>query len=262
MQQLASRRGSDQLWPVTPARSLEIDALVKAMVQANLRSFLLISDGSADQQLLADRFLETMRLQGGVLLGTDLQARRVNARDAEELKQLVSDAEWFSPAALVVMSPRNSELMLAVMAQAWPEQMRLVWNFAPKTTSKQVQIGVEEASRGPGWGSFEKDFKKRFGYKPGTVEAAGFDAGQLVALSVLPAKITTFNGMAGFNPGLKPASICANVKIRKEGAAAKPLGAISNMDMKAATPPTAQLDVIQLEVNGVQLRKSFNLGAN
>ncbi len=262
LQQLASRRGSDQLWPVTPARSLEIDALVKAMVQANLRSFLLISDGSADQQLLADRFLETMRLQGGVLLGTDLQARRVNAKDAEELKQLVSDAEWFSPAALVVMSPRNSELMLAVMAQAWPEQMRLVWNFAPKTTSKQVQIGVEEASRGPGWGSFEKDFKKRFGYKPGTVEAAGFDAGQLVALSVLPAKITTLNGMAGFNPGLKPASICANVKIRKEGAAAKPLGAISNMDMKAATPPTAQLDVIQLEVNGVQLRKSFNLGAN
>ena len=68
--------------------------------------------------------------------------------------------------------------------------------------------------------------------------------------------------MAGFNPVLKPASICANVKIRKEGAAAKPLGAISNMDMKAATPPTAQLDVIQLEVNGVQLRKSFNLGAN
>ncbi|MFS6818477.1 hypothetical protein AAF134_03750 [Synechococcus lacustris Tous-12m] len=56
LQQLASRRGSDQLWPVTPARSLEIDALVKAMVQANLRSFLLISDGSADQQLLADRF--------------------------------------------------------------------------------------------------------------------------------------------------------------------------------------------------------------
>ncbi|MDA1169839.1 MAG: hypothetical protein O2893_01605, partial [Cyanobacteria bacterium] len=110
--------------------------------------------------------------------------------------------------------------------------------------------------------SFELDFKKRFGYKPGTVEAAGYDAGQLVALSVLPAKVSARNGMGGFNAALKPRSVCANVKIRKNGEAARPLGAISNMDMKAATPPTAQLDVIQLEVNGVQLLKTFNLGAN
>ena len=262
LQQLASRRGSDQLWPITPARSLEIDALVKTMVQANRRSFLLISDGSAEQQLLADRFLETMRINGGVLLGTDIKARLIDPNKPKDLPLLVSDAEWFQPAALVVMSPQNSKLTLAVQAQTWPQDMRLAWNFPPKSLSKQVQIGVAEASKGPGWKSFELDFKKRFGYKPGTVEAAGYDAGQLVALSVLPAKVSTRNGMGGFNPALKPKSVCANVKIRKKGDAARPLGAISNMDMKAATPPTAQLDVIQLEVNGVQLQKAFNLGAN
>jgi hypothetical protein len=261
LHQLASRRGSDFLWPVTPARSLEIDALVKAMVQSNLRSFLLISDGSSDQQLLADRFLETMRLKGGVLLGTDLQARRIDPNNSEDLKLLISDTEWFRPAALVVMSPRNSPLTLAVLAQTWPEDLRLVWNFAPRTPNKQVQLGVEEISRGPGWKSFDSAFKKRYGYTPGTVEAAGYDSGQLVALSVIPTKNSATNGMAGFNPARKPESICKNVKLRKGGSAARPIGAISNMDMRAATPPTAQLNVIQLEVNGAQLRKSFNLGA-
>ena len=39
-------------------------------------------------------------------------------------------------------------------------------------------------------------------------------------------------------------------------------GAGSNMDMKAATPPTAILEVIQKDANGVESRTTYNLGAN
>ena len=262
LQQLASRPGSDRLWPVAPARSLTIDALVKALVEKNLRSFMLVTDGSADQQLLADRFLEGMRGQGGVLQGPDLQARAVDPNKPEELKLLVSDADWYQPASLVVMTPSQSPLMQAILKQSWPEGMELVWNVPPTDNSSQAQIGVELTSRGPAWESFQRDFLARYGYKPGTVEAAGYDSGLLVALAASDPKITLTNGMKGFDPMLKPKSVCQNLKHSLAGQAARPLGAGSNMDMKAAIPPTALLEVIQRAADGSSQRKRYNLGGN
>jgi hypothetical protein len=262
LQQLASRPGSDRLWPVSPARSLQIDALVKALADENLKGFLLITDGSADQQQLADRFLESMRGQGGVLLGPDLQARTVNANKPDEVKLLVSDAEWFQPNALVIMTPNNSPLMKMLLEQPWPEAMRLVWNVPPVNSSPQVQIGVDAASRGPLWNNFEKAFEARFGYRPGPVEAAGFDTGQLVALSVSYKKLSPSKGMDAFQGSDPAKTLCQSLQQSALNKTSRPSGAASNLDLNAATPPTAQLDVIQKASDGKEKRKLYNLGAS
>ncbi len=160
------------------------------------------------------------------------------------------------------MTPSHSPLMQAILQQSWPEELQLVWNVPPSENNRQAQIGVEFTSRGPAWQSFRKDFQARYGYKPGTVEAAGYDSGLLVALSASDPKITLTNGMKGFDPILKPKSVCQNLKLSLAGQAARPLGAGSNMDMKPATPPTAQLEVIQRAADGSSQRKGYNLGSN
>ena len=115
LQQLASRPGSDRLWPVSASRSLEIDVLVKALLEQNKKRFMLITDGTADQLQLADRFLETMENQGGSLIGLDDGPRSLNGEDPKALERLALDVDWFRPQALVVMTTNNSPLMQGVL---------------------------------------------------------------------------------------------------------------------------------------------------
>ncbi|MCF8131529.1 MAG: histidine kinase [Synechococcus sp. Tobar2m-G35] len=262
LQQLATRPGSDRLWPVAPARTLEIDALVKSLSDADQLGFLLVTDGTSDQQLLADRFLEGMRAQGGVLLGPDVTARVVDPSKPEDLKLLGSDAEWFRPSSVVVMTGPDTPLMKAVLKQTWPKDVTLVWPVPPRQRSERPQIGVDEASRGPGWKAFEKGFRQRWGYTPSVVEASGYDAGQLVALSAASRSQPPGEGLKGFDPTLGARPLCEAIKARREGRSARPQGVASNMDMKPATPPTATLEVIEKKPDGARKTKNFNLGAS
>lgn len=262
LQQLATRPGSDRLWPVAPARTLEIDALVKSLSDADQLGFLLITDGTSDQQLLADRFLEGMRAQGGVLLGPDATARVVDPLKPEDMKLLGSDTEWFRPSSLVVMTGPDSPLMKAVLKHTWPEDVTLVWPVPPRQRSERRQVGVDEASRGPAWKTFEKSFRQRWGYTPSVVEASGYDAGQMVALSAAGRNQPLTDGLKGLDPTLGAQPLCEAIKARQKGRSARPQGVASNMDMKPATPPTATLEVIQKQPEGTLKTKSFNLGSS
>ena len=262
LQQLASRPGSDRLWPVSASRSLEIDVLVKALLEQDRRKFMLVTDGTADQQQLAERFLETMESQGGELIGLDPGARTVNGDDSEAVKQLALDVDWFRPLALVVMTSENSDLMQEILQQRWPQSVQLVWNVAPRGSTVASQLGVDEANRGPGWKNFNSSFQQRFGYEPGMVEASGYDAGQLVALSVMQTDISGEQGMKGFDPNADVSPYCQALRQAAAGKATRTNGAGSNMDMKAATPPTAILDVIQKDADGAEVRTTYNLGGS
>ena len=262
LQQLASRPGSDRLWPVSASRSLEIDVLVKALLEQNNKRFMLITDGTADQLQLADRFLETMENQGGSLIGLDDGPRSLNGEDPKALERLALDVDWFRPQALVVMTTNNSPLMQGVLNESWPQTLTLVWNVAPRYDSLQPQLGVAEANRGPGWEPFSRSFEQRYGYTPGTVEASGYDAGQLVALSVMSGQQQPTDGMGSFDPDAKALPYCAALRQASGGGSVKPTGAGSNLDLKAATPPTAILDVIQKAPDGVETRTIYDLGAS
>ena len=262
LQQLASRPGSDRLWPVSASRSLEIDVLVKALLEQKRLKFMLITDGTADQQQLADRFLETMGNQGGELIGLEPSARIISGDDTKAVEQLAFDVDWFRPLALVVMTSENSSLMQEILKQRWPETMQLVWNVSPRHSTPTSQLGVDEANRGPGWDKFSGSFKKRFGYEPGMIEASGYDAGQLVALSVMNQSLSVGQGMKSFDSEASIEPYCKALSLAASGKGTRTNGASSNMDMKAATPPTAILEVIQKDANGVESRTTYNLGAN
>ena len=262
LQQLASRPGSDRLWPVSASRSLEIDVLVKALLEQNRKRFMLVTDGTADQLQLADRFLETMENQGGSLIGLDDGPRSLNGDNPKTLERLALDVDWFRPQALVVMTTNNSPLMQGILNESWPQTLTLVWNVAPRYSSLQPQLGVAEANRGPGWEPFSRTFEQRYGYRPGTVEASGYDAGQLVALSVMSSQQQPTDGMNSFDPDAKALPYCAALRQAQAGESVRPTGAGSNLDLKAATPPTAILDVIQKAPDGVETRTSYDLGAS
>ena len=197
-----------------------------------------------------------------MLLGPDVTARVVDPTKPEELKLLGSDAEWFRPSSLVVMTGPDSPLMKAVLQQTWPKDVTLVWPVPPRQRSDRRQVGVDEASRGPGWKSFEKDFRQRWGYTPSVVEASGFDAGQLVALSAAARNQPPADGLKGFDPTLGARPLCEAIKARRQGRSARPQGVASNMDMKPATPPTATLEVIEKQPDGARKTRNFNLGSS
>jgi hypothetical protein len=94
------------------------------------------------------------------------------------------------------------------------------------------------------------------------VEASGYDAGQLVALSVISGQQQPTDGMSSFDPDAKALPYCAALRQASGGSSVKPTGAGSNLDLKAATPPTAILDVIQKAPDGVETRTSYDLGAS
>ena len=94
------------------------------------------------------------------------------------------------------------------------------------------------------------------------MEASGYDAGQLVALSVISGQQQPTNGMTSFDPDAKALPYGAALRQASGGSSVKPTGAGSNLDLKAATPPTAILDVIQKAPDGVESRTSYDLGAS
>ena len=259
LQQLATRPGSDRLWPVSASRGLEIDVMVKALLDQQRKRFMVVSDGSADQRQLAERFLETMERQGGKLIGLDPGVRTIASTQAKAADQLAIDVDWFRPDALVVMTTNDSPLMRSVLQQRWPETVQLVWNVRPRFESPVAQIGVAEANRGPGWNNFSQTFQQRFGYEPGMIEAAGYDAGQLVALSVMRNHPDQSKAMQVFDANSPIQPLCQALKLAAQGKASRPQGAASNMDMKAATPPTAILDVMEKGRDGTNKTTTYDL---
>ena len=259
LQQLATRPGSDRLWPVSASRGLEIDVMVKALLDQQRKRFMVVSDGSADQRQLAERFLETMERQGGKLIGLDPGVRTISSTQAKAADQLAIDVDWFRPDALVVMTTNDSPLMRSVLQQRWPETVQLVWNVRPRFESPVAQIGVAEANRGPGWAQFNQTFQQRFGYAPGMVEAAGYDAGQLVALSVVREQADQRKAMQVFDANSPSQPLCQALKLAAQGEATRPMGASSNMDMKAATPPTAILEVVEKGRDGALKTTTYDL---
>ena len=178
------------------------------------------------------------------------------------MEQLAFDVDWFRPLALVVMTSENSSLMKEILKQRWPQSMQLVWNVSPSHSTPTSQLGVDEANRGPGWDNFSSNFSERFGYEPGMIEASGYDAGQLVALSVMNQSLSGGQGMKSFDSEASIEPYCRALRLAASGKTTRTNGAGSNMDMKAATPPTAILEVIQKDANGVESRTTYNLGAS
>jgi len=159
------------------------------------------------------------------------------------MDQLLADISWYQPESLVVMTSPGSSLAEAVTGSALPASLTLAWPFPVKTPVQNPQLGVEPLSRGPGWSRFERAFEQRHGFKPGLVEAAGYDAGQLTVLSSPIGAERDGWQLDWLNPRSKPLGLCAALQARSKSSSLALKGAASRLDLSAAIPPTGEMQL-------------------
>jgi hypothetical protein len=226
---------------VLPSRSLEADRLARGLLEESRGKVMVIHDGGAEQAALADRFVETIEGGGGWMVGPTNEPEAILKPDEKVMAQLRDDVSWYSPASLVVMTTPDSPLARAVAELDLPEDLTLVWPFPVSQPLPLAQLGVDSLSRGPGWDRFELAFRQSYGYTPGLVEAAGFDSGQLVALSSLTGATQGAWDLQWLDPKAKAMELCEALKARRQGRRVALRGAASRLDLAPGTPPAGEL---------------------
>lgn len=249
LQRLPSQVGADRLWPVLPTRSLEADRLARGLLEDGKGKVMVIHDGGAEQAALADRFVETIEGGGGWTVGPTNEPEAIINPEPELMDQLRDDVGWYTPASLVVMTTPDSPLAQAVADLDLPENLTLVWPFPVRQPLPLAQLGVDSLSRGPGWDRFELVFEQRYGYPPGLVEAAGFDTGQLVAVSSLAGEKTRSWSLDWLDPKAKPLDLCDALQARRAGKPVALRGAASRLDLTPGTPPAGELRLTPLKAD-------------
>jgi len=247
LQGLASQPGADRLWPVLPARSLEADRLARALIDQARDKAMVIHDGSTEQVALAGRLAESLSGGGGWVVGPANAPYAIRETSPAAMDQLRDDIGWYRPESLVVMTAPGSLLAKAIASASLPENLTLAWPFAVTTPLANPQLGVEQLSRGPGWGRFELAFKAAFGFTPGLVEAAGYDTGQLTALASHGSLKQERWSLDGLDAKTPPLDLCAGLQARARGSRLSLMGAASRLDLSAATPPSAELQLIAVK---------------
>lgn len=249
LQHLAEQPGSDRLWTVLPARTQAADQLARAVVARGWRQVMVIRGSSAGDKLLAERFAAGLSVSGGRLIGPSNDPIRLDPSRSVDWNRFVEDVNWYRPQALVVITGAGSPLAKAVRAAQWPSELALVWPFAPTTALERPQLGIGSLTRGPGWGPFEAAFRRRWGYGPGVVEAAGFDTGQLTAVAAVPSPGGATSKPEGWtllwlDPRAAVVDLCAALQRRREGKKLALRGVASKLDLSPAVSPTAELPLI------------------
>lgn len=240
---LPQLQGADRLWPIVPARSLEVDRLAEALLADGVQRVMVVRDASAESQALSERFSVSFANGRGVLIGPTAAVMSVDGRDRQALEQLQADVDWYRPPALVVLTAPASPLAQSIRAGQWPPGLLLAWPFRVSGPLAQPQLGVDPLSRGPGWQGFAQRFERRWGYRPGLVESAGYDTGQIAALAAVPVAGRPGWDLQWFGGRGQPLPLCSALRQRRAGEAVRPLGATSRFDLAAASSPTAQLNL-------------------
>jgi hypothetical protein len=240
---LPQLRGSDRLWPLMPARSLEADRLAQALLADKIKRVMVVRDRSAESKALSDRFEASFSNGNGQLIGPTAAVMAVQGDDSSAIRQLESDVDWYRPPALVVITQPGSALAQAVRKARWPETVLLAWSAPVEQAMAVPQIGVNPLSRGPGWKAFAQRFQQRWGYKPGVVESAGYDSGLMSALASVQAGGRSGWDLQWFSANAKPQPLCTALQLRAQGAKVRPQAASSQFDLSPAVPPSAQLQL-------------------
>lgn len=243
LRHLAELPGADRLWPLTPARGLAADQLARGTMERGWRRVMVIRDRSAEARQLAERYLGALQQAGGSAIGAEQPPIQVDPTEAKAWNQLLDDVGWYGPQALVVITRPGSPLARAATTAPWPKGLALVWPFPIERSLAVAQLGIDTSSQGPGWGRFTEAFRRRWGYGPGLVEAAGYDAGQLSAVAAVP---PTASGQQGWDllwldSRLKAQDLCAALALRREGKKLSLSGAASKLDLAPAVSPNAEL---------------------
>ncbi len=240
---LPQLRGSDRLWPLVPGRSLEVDRLAQALLADGIKKVMVVRDRTAESQALSDRFEATYANGSGQVIGLSAAPVAVDGDDPATMKQLVGDVDWYRPPALVVITAPGSRLEQAIRRAPWPETTLLAWPFPVTAAMAQRQIGVDPLSRGPGWSAFARSFERRWGYRPGPVEGAGYDTGLMAALASVRAQGQAGWALDWFSANANPQPLCRALRLRAQGRAVRPMGASSRLDLSPGVPPTANLQL-------------------
>ena len=238
---LPQLRGSDRLWPIVPARSLEADRLAQGLLADGIRRVMVVRDPSAESRALSERFLASFSNGKGVLIGPSDEAISLDGDDKQAVAQLVGDVDWYRPPALVVITGPDSRLARSLRQAAWPEGMLLAWSFRSDQPGSNQQLGVDPLSRGPGWNRFAALFEQRWGYRPGLVESAGYDTGMIAALASVSADGRPGWDLQWFSARARPLPLCEALEQRRSGASVRPEGTTSRLDLSPGVSPGADL---------------------
>jgi hypothetical protein len=240
---LPQLRGSDRLWPIVPARSLEVDRLAEALLADGVRRVMVVRDPGAEARALGERFVTTFSNGRGAVIGATGEPISIDGADPDAMRQLGGDVDWYRPPALVAITSANSVLARSIETQTWPAGLVLAWPFRVGRSLAQPQLGVDPLSRGPGWPAFAQRFQERWGYSPGLVESAGYDSGQIAALASVSAGGRQGWDLHWFKASARSLPLCAALEQRRRGAAVRPAGAGSRLDISPGVSPTASLQL-------------------
>ena len=245
LERLPQLKGADRLWPIVPARSLEVDRLAEGLLADGIRRAMVVRDPSADSRALSERFVAGFGNGRGVVIGPTGEPIAVRANDNAAIEQLIADVDWYRPPALVVLSPPGSALTRRLQQASWPEGLLLAWPFRLQTPMANAQLGVDPQSRGTGWQGFAGRFEQRWGYAPGLVESAGYDTGVIAALASVRSAGRAGWDLQWFNATAKPLPLCQALQRRSQGARLRPQGASSRLDLTAGVSPGAELRLMR-----------------
>lgn len=243
---LAQLTGSDRLWPVVPARSLEVDRLAEGLLAEGRRRVMVVRDPSADSLALSRRFEASFSTGRGTVIGADGAVISLDGNDRAGIEQLIRDVDWYRPDALVVLTSSESSLAASLRRATWPEGLLLAWAAPLKGDLTQAQLGVDPQSRGVGWAGFASRFSQRWGYRPGLVESAGYDTGLITLLASVPVAGRPGWDLQWFNARAKPLPLCAALQQRRLGASVRPQAATSRLDLAPGISPGAELNLQRL----------------
>ncbi|MFM2080714.1 MAG: hypothetical protein RLZZ219_1396 [Cyanobacteriota bacterium] len=233
--------GADRLWPLVPARSLEVDRLAEALLADGIRRVMVVREPSAEGRSLSERFVAGFGHGRGVVIGPTGDPLSVDGDDRRAVDQLIGDVDWYRPPALVVLTSPDSALARRMRAAAWPPGLLLAWPHRIEQPLAQPQLGVDPLSRGDGWPAFARRFERRWGYTPGLVESAGYDTGLITALASVPAAGRPGWDLHWFSTRARPLPLCEALARRRAGAPVRPIGAASRLDLAPGVSPTATL---------------------
>lgn len=238
--------GSDQLWPIVPARALEADRLAQGLLAQERRRVMVVRDGSAEALALSRRFQAGFSNGRGTLIGPVDGAITVADDDNGAMAQLIRDVDWYRPDALVIITGGDGPLAHRLRRAAWPEGLLLAWVAPLVAPRPQPQLGVDPLSRGPGWAGFATRFAQRWGYRPGLVESAGYDTGLIAMLASLRVQGRPGWDLHWFNARAQPLPFCTALQQRRLGLAVRPQAASSRFDLAPGISPGADLRLQRL----------------
>ncbi|MGB1416566.1 MAG: amino acid ABC transporter substrate-binding protein [Synechococcus sp.] len=255
---LRSLEHRHRLWPLTPSRDVDINALADAAMAAGWGRAMVVADPTALEATVSEQFVSRYRTLGGVVESYEADlVQRVDSADASSLKRFRDDMAWSWTQTVVVASDPKGALAQVLQHQqaegifggGAPQTPNWVWlsesdRVATLRRRPWQQITLKAPARGDAWGPFAQRFQERWGEAPDLLAASAYDTARVLAL----AAGVDGDPLSWIDPDAEPMPLCEAFS-RRQASDSEGLripSAASDFRLRPGLPPggTAQAGLV------------------